>query len=114
MLLEAFQSLDHIIHCGITAASLVGIIENGINLGSLLHIYDRHHLPSLCLSTLPNVVLIHLIEQVRASRRGGSPIVPRDTYFYRGCFSWTSFHLCNVSADIIVLFAPSLLILGEV
>lgn len=80
-------------------------------MGSFLHIYDRFFLPSFCLSRLPNI-FIHLTEQVPARRISGSPTVPRDTYFYRVCFSCLSFHLHNGSAD--SLFAPSLLILEEV
>lgn len=80
-------------------------------MGSFLHISDRLLLPSFCLSRLLNI-FIHLTEQVLASRIGGSPIVPRNMYFYRACFSCLSFHLRNGSVD--NLFAPSLLILEEV
>lgn len=80
-------------------------------MGSFLHIYDRLLLPSFCLSRLLNI-FIHLTEQILASRIGGSPIVPRNMYFYRACFSCLSFHLRNGSVD--NLFAPSLLILEEV
>lgn len=81
-------------------------------MGSFLHVYDGHLLPSLCLSRPPNVMFIRLTEQVHADRSGGSPIVLKDTYFYSTCFSCISFHLHNVSADIV--YSYLLPILGEV